>query len=133
MSLIASTIGVGGLVDHQLVPLVVDVERRVRPVVVVVGGDRQLHLIGPAPEPLGDTLADHVAVGAEDHVQVGGHHDGGVPAAPLLEGDRRHLHVVVHPVRVGVAVADRHAALVPLRNEQTGRERVLRVGLTSAR
>ena len=108
-----------GLVDHQVVPLVVDVERRVGTVVVVVGRDRDLQPIGHRrADEVGDPLADHVGVGAEDHVEVGGDDDRDLLAPLVLEGDRRHLHVVVHPVRVGVAVADGHPTLVPRRHEE---------------
>ena len=97
--------------------------------VVVVGGDRDLETIGNLrTHAVGDALADDVGVGAEDHVEVGGDDDGDLLALLLLEGDRGHLHVVVDPVRVRIAVADGHATLVPLGHEQARRERVVRIG-----
>ena len=107
------------LVDHQVVPLVVDIEGGVGTVVVVVGRDGEFQLTGDlGPDEVGDALADHLSVGAEDHVQVGGDDDRDLLAALGLEGDRGHLHVVVDPVRIAVAVADGHPALIPLRHEQ---------------
>ena len=118
-----------GLIDHQVVPLVVDVEGGVGAVVVVVGGDRDLQPIGHRrADQRRHPLTDDIAVSAEDHVEVGGDHDRDVLALLGLERHRRDLHVVVDPVRVGVAIAHRHTALVPRGHEEPGRERVLRIG-----
>ena len=97
----------------------VDIERSVRAVVVVVGGDRDLELCClPAADALGHPLPDRVGVDAEDHVEVGRHDDLDVSTVTVVEGDCGHLHVVVHPVRIGVTVADGDAPLIPRGDEE---------------
>ena len=81
----------------------------------------------PAPrggEPALHLGADRVGVGPEDHVEVGGEEGHHLLVARPLEREGTGPHVVVHPVRLGVAVADRDPAVVPLGDEHARRHRV---------